>query len=69
MGTLLPSENCECGIFQVKQLSEIKWEGLENDEKRIMLLKDHEVILLFMYVLCMFLGFILKSGSVGKFLG
>lgn len=47
----------------------MKWEGLESYGKRIMLLKDREVILIFKYVFCKFLGFILKSGSVGKFLG
>lgn len=33
------------------------------------LLKDHEVILMFKYAFSKFLGFILKSGSVGKLLG
>lgn len=47
----------------------MKWEGLESYGKRIMLLKDREVILIFKYVFWKFLGFILKSGSVGKFLG
>lgn len=37
--------------------------------KRFALLKDHEIILMFKYVFCKFLGIILKSGSVGKFLG
>lgn len=34
-----------------------------------MLLEDHEVMLLFKYVFYKFLGFILKCGFVGKFLG
>lgn len=34
-----------------------------------MLLKDHEVIILFKSVFYNFLGFILKCGFVGKLLG
>lgn len=69
MGTQLPFENWQCGISQVKPLSKMKWDCLKSYGKRIMLLKDHEVIILFKYVFYNFLGFILICGFVGKFLG